>query len=555
MSSIRPTYSNYLRMKHSIWSFARVLLVVTLTSTLAACFHKEDFDFNMLAKEQDIKYDLALPLVSAELTIANLTGDLDLFHPDKDDLVHLIYTPAIPSYYSFGDLVDFPDMSFPKLTTPAIPYFKKDTIITLTYRDSIPFNLSNQIELDRLLLDSLDIDFKVNSKFAMKVIVGIKFFNILDSKGAVYEFRDTLNSIQAHNIRNSLRNYSIVLDKDIPGEPQPYLDIEVSTSLDLSTASNTESNPKEGDISVDVEFKNMKYKRVKGYFGNMALDFKDTVDVPALTNQKVNGFEFTEANLIIDINNGASMPIRFTTGKIKAFYENITPIEVNMLPPDYDVPYPAPTDQPMQKTTQVISDINNLIVNFPIAFGYTMEGITNPNKDEKIRNVIDKNSIMTVNMSIDVPLNFSVDDFIMQDTFPLSFSSLEKYIDKLEFFELKLILTNGFPIDAVITLAFLDADTDTLFTIAIDKNIPPGTSDPNTGRIVQPSHSFFTQMLHKEQLPLLRGARFIGIYAKMNTEDKKKVKIYQEAGKQGFLGVKIGTRMKIQAGELINAKK
>ncbi|MEG1762833.1 MAG: hypothetical protein RR256_04405, partial [Bacteroidales bacterium] len=90
-------------MKQHIVHFTQILLLGFIAISMIACFHKEDFDMSMLAKEQNLPYDLALPLVDVNLTVANLTGGLDMFVPDKEGLVHIIYGPPIPTFYSVAD--------------------------------------------------------------------------------------------------------------------------------------------------------------------------------------------------------------------------------------------------------------------------------------------------------------------------------------------------------------------------------------------------------------------------------------------------------------------
>ncbi|MEG1762834.1 MAG: hypothetical protein RR256_04410, partial [Bacteroidales bacterium] len=448
-----------------------------------------------------------------------------------------------------------PNISLPKITTPSIPYFKLDTTVSATYKDTMTFSLANNIEIDRVLLDSFDLNFNIGSTFDMTVIISFKINNIVDSKGLPFQLNDTLTRTQTHNKRYSLHDYSIVFDRLIPGVPISVLEMEFTTTLDFKTATNTFPNVKNGDLTLGLAVNNLSYKKVQGYFGKLPLSFHDTISVPGLENQQVNGFQFNNANLILEITNGASMPVRLEQSSVEAFYKQTSPVKIDMLPDNYDLPYPAPTDQPMEKISTTNTSIDDLIINFPTAFGYSMQGFSNPDENKAIRNVIDKNSSIGLNMYVDVPLDFSVDNFVMKDTFPLSLATIEPYLDLLELFELKMIITNAFPIDAILSLAFLDKNTDTLFTMAVDQLIHGGEVNAKTGHVVKPTLSFLSQVLHKDQIPLLRDVKYIGVHAKMSTTDKKKVKIYQDTGKEGFLAIKIGTRLKIQAGSLLNSQK
>ncbi|MDE6439668.1 MAG: hypothetical protein K2K51_01415, partial [Bacteroidales bacterium] len=75
-----------------IAAFLGLMVVVSVLSV--SCYREEDFNLKMIAKEQDVDYDLAIPLFETRLTIANLLsifGRPENFPTASDGLVHLVY--------------------------------------------------------------------------------------------------------------------------------------------------------------------------------------------------------------------------------------------------------------------------------------------------------------------------------------------------------------------------------------------------------------------------------------------------------------------------------
>ncbi|MDE7338036.1 MAG: hypothetical protein K2M92_01985, partial [Bacteroidales bacterium] len=98
-----------------------------------------------------LRYDIAMPLVDARLTIENLIDPKGgLFVPDENGLLHLVYTTEAYEQTIIQDLT-LGDHNI-SIGESGIPYSRLDTLLAFTSRDSMEIeirNVSNDKEIKK----------------------------------------------------------------------------------------------------------------------------------------------------------------------------------------------------------------------------------------------------------------------------------------------------------------------------------------------------------------------------------------------------------------------
>ncbi|MDE6113191.1 MAG: hypothetical protein K2G46_07290, partial [Bacteroidales bacterium] len=165
-----------------IAAYLGVLVVVSMLSV--SCYREEDFNLKMIANEQDVNYDLAVPLFETRLTIANLLsifGRDENFPTASDGLVHLVYALDKPLRFDIGSRISIPNLSLGSFELATIPYWKNDTVISVTQRDTMAFDirgLEAGATIDRLVLDSVNISLSGSYGLGMASTMDVVFVNI-----------------------------------------------------------------------------------------------------------------------------------------------------------------------------------------------------------------------------------------------------------------------------------------------------------------------------------------------------------------------------------------
>lgn len=512
-------------------------LGLTLVFLFSSCFKREDFDFNMLATQQKVDYDLALPLISTQLSLGKILGNTDLVYADKDGLLHLVYKPKNSWSLSIGDLLKIPSQNFPPYEMKNIPYVKMDTVIRLTIRDTIPFSLVGNFRIDSLRLSSFVVDFYGNSKIGTVLDYQLSIENLKNKSGGHLVIKDYVSSFSERKSRFDCQNYTLELTK-VPGKSGTFIVMALEVAMNMSQVSNELPDIKYGDLRFLMTLRDFQFESAYGYFG--ALDFKieDSVDLSLFTDLTVKQLNFEEAFLTLNLTNGASIPTRIKQSEVTAYFKSGSSSEVDLLPQNYDIPYPTPYDRPMIKQTTEKKDVKDLLSNIPAKFEFSLSGSTNPDNDPTIMNVISKDSKLETSFSFDLPLHLSIDGYVLSDTFDFPAIQNISYIND---FLLKVNLENAFPIDLNLEVLFLDEENNVLFSILGGQKIIGGTVETD-GRVSKPSHTFLQVGLDKAEVPLLSKVKKIAICSLLDTKDKSKVKFYLDSDTQGYIGVKVGAK-------------
>ncbi|MEG1499079.1 MAG: hypothetical protein RSA02_04955 [Bacteroidales bacterium] len=539
-----------MKQKHNF-----LILIIIAASLSTACFRKEDFDMGMLAKEQDVSYDLAVPMMDTRLTIENLM-DMDggLFVPDQDGLVHLIYAQPNVFVYEVGKLITVPNLSVLSISTGNIPYCKVDSVIKIERRDTLfyPINgLPVDARIEEIILDTAFLNLEVNNTLGIPLEVAFQVDNMRDASRNPIKFQYTIPAKGRLMEHLLLKQISLMIQGGVEDPPK----IIVSTSIvaHLDQASNVFPNFQYGSVSAKASIQKMLYNSIKGYLGKYPLQVAGVVDVPGLANITIQRFKFYKADLrMITGLFGLSCPLRINNATVMALFKGLASRSIPLMPKDYDVPYPLPTDVPMNKVSEIFTPIQDLLQNLPYQFRYNLQGSLNPEENGNITNVMQRNSKIAFDLICDVPLWLSAENYVLSDT--IKFGPI-KEVSMIHRFEIKALITNAFPIDAIVSLSFLNAKNQVLFNLLDLDTIAGGEVGPAPDlHVIKPHTSTIATVLDSLEVAQLAETSQIILKARLDSKNKKEVKIYTNE-QEGYIQAKMGARAKLQLGGLIIGQK
>lgn len=532
-----------------IAAFLSLLAVLSVLSV--GCYREEDFNLGMLANEQDVNYDLAVPLFETRLTIANLLsvfGRDENFPMGEDGLVHLVYALDKPLRFDIGDKISIPAITLASFDVSSVPYWKSDTVISVSQYDTVSVDINGLQEgasIHRIVLDSLMISLTGSYGIGFASTLDIRFTNVRQN-GQPLSLHLDLEKGSGLSFVHLYQDVEMLFEGE--ARTTPRIIYEVSLRGNMNTAENEYPDVRTGSVRMRPEFSHVVYDRIEGYIGRFPIDFADVLDVSLLQNLNVDDIAFYEGKIdVVSTLRGCSVPIFIDKSGLTCRFADYPSAEVNMYPENYTLPYPEPTASVLEKTNVQEIDIHSLLAHKPKAFDYEIKATLNGGENNAALNVIERSSGLDMNIACDLPLHMRVNQFIMDDTLP--FSGIEQ-IDLIKRFFLKGIVTNAFPLEVYMHLDFLDASGQVLFSPVDGDTIAGGRVGADL-HVEEPAIYRLDTELTSDEVAMLKDTKYIRVWANISTYNKGEAKIYANSETEGFLRVKLGARAMLRLGNLM----
>jgi hypothetical protein len=524
-----------------------ILAIVMLSWPFQSCDHSYIAGIEDI---QDYTYSpvVALPLVNSQLKIDDLIdlNEISLLEIDEENLITLVYRGnafsvsaydvfSIPDHardVSFENLVPTGSGSttFPPHETPFLLNFDNNEVI-----DSVGF-LSGYISIaaqaDALLQDgySLEATFSIPNGFdadgnPLQGMVNLSNPGQIDLAGASIKFSNEANSF---NIE-----YTITISGDGTPANSPYT---VTFSQNL----------------VDVQ-----YDVVQGYIDQ--IDFQvgsSRIPVDIFSNINLGNIMFANPSIDFIINNSFGMPVDLYVAALQATLsdDEIKLIDGEVITNPWRINYPSRPQDDAATTTQLIDSTNtnlfDVISQSPKEFFYNLRGITNPDATVDRKYWIKHNSEIDIDAEVRLPLWGRINFFSVEDTLGITLDGIP---EEIEWLEVKMNLSNGFPLGVELDLILLDDQDmvlDTLFKN--NKWIAPAATNLTTSYVEVPVITSVLEMLDKNTIELFQQTSKIVYKARFETYDSENntnVKILDTYGFGLELGIRAKGKTIIKPGE------
>jgi len=247
-------------------------------------------------------------------------------------------------------------------------------------------------------------------------------------------------------------------EEDLSGylltSPDGTLELKYSAAMNLS------------DFSID--FVELNFSYLQGVFSEVVLpSTEDLIDISFFDGWVSGGLDLSDPKLKFEIENSIGVP-----AQLKLNFANITNIddvtfdlESDLLNEGVSFAYPAlgDIDGSEMTTVEINSDNSNVVDLFnkkPKGIDYDID--LTIDSDQGMAGFYTEKSSINIYAVVELPLYLRANNLILQDT--IGFEEIE--YDQIEGTgELKISLTNAFPIGVGVNLHFLNNNGETLFTL------------------------------------------------------------------------------------------
>jgi hypothetical protein len=501
------------------------------------------FDFDNI-KTDNLNTEWGVPLVQSKLTLADFLNDTSgTIHTNEDGLISLIYESKELLSVEASERTKIPNLL--DETTKWFNIVPPDTLksewFELPHLDiKITFDLDNQCQrIDSLILKSGLFDLLLQTNLDMNTAkIDLIIPNFINEDGDSLKFGFNISNSQGVEIsvdtNINLVNYYAQFYNILPDTNT----IIIGTDVSIRTADliNIDTS-KNYYISLTSELTDIKYSRFYGYIGEHVESYSDTIDLNIFNSADFGSITFGEGcvSMKIDIYNELGLPFKLEAEKFTAYHTSgANPDSFNIynpfVPNSNSISIISPEcDSETGSTTEIIintDDIVDALEISPNKFYFKLNGILNYDNNIST-NCFRDTSDFKIDMKLELDLFGSISDFQIADTLDFSIESVEN----LNAIELRIDISNGFPINAFAQLDFTDSENQLLFSLFQDNEnliVSAITGNPPDYRVIQPSKKETIVTIVGDDLESLLKASQIIFKSTLSTEPDKLVKIYSD---------------------------
>jgi len=433
----------------------KMILLLVLFTGFQSCL-KDKFNFDRMA-QVEWEPTLAAPLLHTKLTLWDALNDWDsshLFVQDQTHFLTLMYRGTVFSQTA-NQLITIPDQSFPAINHNFDNITPQQEV---EFSFNIDYNSSNSDSIYEIYVKQGNWNLNYNSNLKENATITINFPTITKiTDNSPLSFIDSIASgNQSVNHQSNLAGYKIVLNHHrLP------CNLKVRFQTGVVTTNNT--------INITNDVSNILYSKLVGYFSQPAFDIlKDTVYLDIFKRNLSGRFTIVDPQLNIYVSNSYGFPINIAFTQF-ASYRSVAPLSTVPIsgsgflnPWTINSPTLAQSGQTLitplllNKNTSNIDDAINISPQYIV---YNTSALGNPaGFISGAPNFVLDTSKFKVDVDVELPLYGKAIDFTVQDTFKMEEFKTENR-DKIDWAAIRVITTNGFPVDVNLQLIF----TDTLY--------------------------------------------------------------------------------------------
>lgn len=506
-----------------------MLQKLTLFAVLALVFSscsKDKLDFSMA---EDIKFrpKVEASLVNAHLSLKDLAEQDSNLVVDANEALWIRYRQEDLFQFNAIDFVDIPEQEPTSIPlSKGLPQINSD--LELGTMGGVELGSASfyagyfSIGLETSIPFTTDVDVKVILKNAKEN--GITIERIL-----------TL-PVGSLSVKDSIDISSAVFDFTDGQQKVNYIGLSVEML-------NASSVVLMHDVNVVTQFKNLELENADGFFGQRSIKMPSgdfDFDISGVSDF-VNGLYLTEPSvrLITTSTIGASLGLSLDLDGVNE-EGNVVSLDAN---PEL-LAAATSTTSPAKSIIEYNvgnSQVADFLANIPSTILFSGSAEINP-PGESRNNFISRNSSVSADLEVDVPLKFKADNVKLDQTLDVDF--FEENPEEVENLSMIFYVDNGLPFDVDVNVMFLESATgDSLqgFNIGSLLSAAPVNAE---GRVTEHAPSqriereFTAQML--SDLQKCNKIRFV---AKLSTADNgaQEAALYSDYE----LNIKVAAKIKL----------
>lgn len=442
--------------------------------------------------ETDWDLDIEAPIARSKLNIKNFFSDT-LFSTDPTGLLHLAFSRKIAGF-QLDSLVELPDtiLNYPFVMPPNSKLFLPpgNSIPGFPQTQEINLPLSGGVELRSAIINDGTIKMVYSNSYTQPLI-----FNLVLPYTTKYGWPFTITETVYPGSNNVAKFYDISgYNVQLTGIPQNKINSLVQT-VDVKVAPFAQPDTIRGGQGVNsqISYTDLVPYYVEGYFGQQTIDLPyDSVALNISNNLQISNFQLSSASIIFKIVNEFGVDINAQLSNIKSVNtlsstavtlnaSGLSNININKAGKTTGFSNPV---FPSVKTISVNTSNSNLkpfLENLPDYLTYQGKVVINPFGNISASNDFAfLNTGINIYADVDMPMQIRADYFKLVSNSTLDLTGI-KQIDNINYGDIVLQCTNGFPFNAVLQGYIMNEQQqiiDSLFNIP-GNVIKEGTVDIN----------------------------------------------------------------------------
>ena len=503
-----------------------VLVVICLVvfAVLQSC---SDFSSVNSVERAEEEIELAVPLINTEFAISDFTGadgpENVSIKIDDQDRVTLVYN---------GDVV----RQNVSAVFPAVPFFGFplfDTLIT------VPVPFASDQRVDRAIFGNSNMNLTITSQFEEDVDVTVTIPQ-LTKDGEVFSFDTKVPyegtaPVEFVSELVSLKGWTLMSTENV-----------ITIRYDARLADGTRQKFTAADMQFDV----VVFDYIEGYFGSEIFDINgDFIAIGVLDNWRSGGLSFVDPKVNVFVENAFGFPVRsiFNSMQVVTTTGEVLDMESDIIDNNVDFAYPGLNEQGEVKITEFSfrkenSNIVELFKEKVRRVTYDIDAGANPDMDDSIIGFVNKDSYFLVSVDVELPLEGTVNNLVLQDSIDLDLNELGD-VDGAEF---KTVIANDFPADITLQGYFYDDNDVLLDSLFKDRLLLPAAEvDPSTGKTLPPEEVITFENFEESRFDNLKNGKKVLVNVKINTEQASSgpLWIFNDYGIQFKVGAKLKTKL------------
>ncbi|HKR05124.1 MAG TPA: hypothetical protein VJY62_10875 [Bacteroidia bacterium] len=525
--------------KTSLYVIIRTRFLPFFSLITVLSFHgcvKDDLDFKKL-EQTNYSPELAVPLAYSSLSIEDLMkneSDSGILIIDENKFCTLVYSSQALQMRA-ADMISVPDQDFNQgiaLNDSIATLVNQLGNITFGYSQDIDFSMIQGMQVDSMFFKGGNM--KTNFKSGIPANITITLtIPALTLNGNPFSQSFQLNYTSSLPvtaiITSPLEHYKL----DLTNGGVTYNQLKVNYTINIATTGTSIQGS--DNIDIGLNFNNIRYSKLFGYFGQQTLmSPQDTINISLFNTQNGFGsFKIAEPEIRVDFVNSFGFPVRARIIQMTGMNGNLTNFVVAN-----GIPDPLPINSPnihqigQELTgsftmTNSNSNVQAMIANQPKYIISQTQNEINPNGNTGENFVVDT-SKLSVNMEVKLPLYGTADNFILNDTVNFSVNNLQN----IESLIIRTSLENGFPIDTKFQVYFTDENYSKLDSLVYgDRLLMPSASvNPVTGKVTASTIKSTDHTMDRGRILKIMTAKKLILQASLTSANNgaTNVKIYAD---------------------------
>jgi hypothetical protein len=534
------------------WPRVLVVLAILTPLLLNSCW-KNRFDFDNISTPDSWNPDVCAPLIHSNLTMKDILNDWDdnnLFVEDETGFLYLVYWNQVYSR-SAAEMLAIPNQnvntSFAFSVGGALNVGTSVTAppFTRTYSFTMPnfevleraiLNPSNGGNLEfQVTSPNMNHNATINISIPQATLNGVPFSQNIDYL-AGFPLNETID----------LSGYDILFNNVFPNVNA----LDITYTVTVHGLGGANNSPYTFNMSESFEI--LSFHALYGDFKQASFTLpNDTVTLRIFENNVYGMVDFENPYVRMYAYNSLGIPMNIGLNNFRSISYVNPPYQVVLTghPNPWYINAPNLSQIGQTVTTSFVLDKTNSNVKDAINISpermiVDINGLINPAGGISNNFVIDTTRLK-VDMQVELPLHGRAWDFRLADTMDFEFGE-DADMDMIEFLEFRINTDNGFPVDGIMQLYFLDPNGVILDSVLIDPtlqviNAAPVGPAPDY-RVTGSRQARVVARIEQPRLVNLEPTSQCVVWAKLWTVSNgtEIVKIYSDY----FLDVRVGVHAK-----------